>query len=90
MNHLENNKTPIGVFFPLRGKPRNLCVEGVALTYSVPFRGLQDLIKISSTNADTKQTMNRIKSRLNYPEWQASGIMGLVILSVLFFTIRTL
>lgn len=60
------------------------------LTYSVPFRGLRDLIKISSTNANIKQTMNRIKSRLNYPKWQASGIMGLAILSILFFVIRTL
>jgi len=60
------------------------------LTYSVFLRSLRDLIKISSTNADIRQAMKRIKSRLNYPKWRASGIMGLVILSVLLFAIRTL
>jgi len=59
------------------------------LTYSIPLRGLRDLIKISEINIDTKQTMDRIKSRLNYPKWQISGILGLAILSILFFVIKT-
>lgn len=60
----------------------------LALTYSVPLRGLRDLIKISLTESDIKLTMDRIKSRLNYPKWQISGIMGLTILSALYFILR--
>lgn len=58
------------------------------LGYFTPINGLWDLIKISLTEDSIKQKMMRIKMRLNYPKWQISGIIGLAIVSTLYFSMK--
>ncbi len=58
------------------------------LGYFTPLKGLWDLIKISLTEDAIEQKMKRIKTRLDYPKWQISGIIGLVIVSTLYFSMK--
>jgi hypothetical protein len=56
--------------------------------YYTPLKGIWDLIMISSNKDTIEEIMERIKTRLNYPRWQASGIFGLSIISVIIFSIK--
>ena len=56
--------------------------------YYTPIKGIWDLIMISSGRETIEERMMRIKTRLNYPRWQASGILGITIVSAVIFTIK--
>ena len=58
------------------------------LSYYTPIKGIWDLIMISSGRESIEQRMTMIKNRLNYPRWQASGLFGLMIISLIFFSIK--
>lgn len=58
------------------------------LAYLTPIKGTWDLIMISSGGETIEEKMNKIKKRLNYPKWQATGIFGLTIVSAIIFTIK--
>ena len=55
----------------------------MCIGYSVPLRGLFSLHNISLRDVTIEKRMNQIKSRMNYPIWQAAGIWGLVITSII-------
>jgi len=67
-----------------------ITVITLVASYYTPVKGIRDLIKISSNGETIEQKMNHIKQRLNYPRWQASGILGLALVSAIFFTVRIL
>jgi 4-hydroxybenzoate polyprenyltransferase len=52
-------------------------------SYSVPLRGLFSLHNISISNISIEKRMSKIKKRMNYPIWQAAGIWGLLITSII-------
>jgi multidrug transporter EmrE-like cation transporter len=58
----------------------------MSMAYSVPLRGLFSLHNISNKKSSLKSRMTQIKTRMNYPIWQASGIWGLVITSIIILT----
>lgn len=55
----------------------------MCLAYSVPLRGLFSLHDISNWDVSIEKRMQKIKTRMNYPIWQACGIWGLVIASAI-------
>jgi 4-hydroxybenzoate polyprenyltransferase len=65
-----------------------ITVITLLVAYYTPINGIRDLIKISS-NGDTIETkMTWIKKRINYPRWQASGIIGFTVVSFIFFSVK--
>ena len=62
----------------------------VVIGYSVPTRGLFSLHEISSAKQSIKKRMDRIKDRMNYPKWQASGIVSLALSSMALFSLAVL
>jgi 4-hydroxybenzoate polyprenyltransferase len=65
-----------------------ITVITLIISYYTPVKGIWDLIMISSGRETIEQKMNMIKNRLNYPRWQASGIFGLMVISIIFFSIK--
>lgn len=55
----------------------------LCLAYSVPLHGLFSLHDISNRNISIEKRMQQIKTRMNYPIWQACGIWGLVVTSAI-------
>lgn len=62
-----------------------ITVITLILAYYTPLKGMWDFIKISLNNETIEQKIILIKNRLNYPKWQFTGIMGVTIVSTLFF-----
>ena len=62
-----------------------ITVITLLLAYYTPLKGMRDLIKISLNNEIIEQKMILIKNRFNHPRWQISGVMGVTIVSALFF-----
>lgn len=58
----------------------------IAAGYSVPTRGLISIHDISAARASIEERMDRIKDRMNYPRWQASGIWSLAAASLVLFS----
>lgn len=54
----------------------------MCLAYSIPLKGLFSIHDISNLDIAIEKRMLKIKSRMNYPIWQASGICGLVFASM--------
>jgi len=55
----------------------------MCIMYSVPLRGLFSIHDISKMETSIESRMSSIKSRMNYPIWQASAIWGLVLTSTI-------
>lgn len=53
--------------------------------YSFPVRGIWKLIKIAIERAEIVEKIAKMRKMLNYPLWQMSGIMSLLIISVIVF-----
>jgi 4-hydroxybenzoate polyprenyltransferase len=64
-----------------------LVTVSLALGYFVPMRGLRDLIKISLSTQEIEQKMTLINKRLNYPRWQFCGLLGSMIVALLYFVL---
>lgn len=62
----------------------------VGLGYSVPIRGLYKMKLIAMGDDKIEDKMKKIKALMNYPRWQASGILGLVIATGSIFTLAIL
>ncbi len=60
----------------------------LVVSYYIPIKGITDLILISYGKSSIEEKMSMIKKRLNYPRWQASGLLGLMIVSAVFFIVR--
>jgi len=53
--------------------------------YYIPLKGLRDLLRYSTEPISLEERVSKIKQRVNYAGWQASGIIGVVItLGILF------
>jgi len=51
--------------------------------YLVPLRGMADLYRISLRTTPLQEKLQRIKRRLSYPRWQASGLYSLLLSVIL-------
>ena len=60
----------------------------LTIGYYIPVKGLLDIHSLSRSKRPINPKMNAIKKRLNYPKWQASGIMGILGVSILFFGVK--
>lgn len=60
----------------------------LVLAYYMPLKGTWDLVKISLYDETIEQKMLMIKNRLNHPIWQFSGVLGVIIISVIFFLLK--
>ena len=65
-----------------------ITVITLVISYYIPLRGIMDLIMISYGRESIEQKMIMIKNRLNYPRWQASGLFGIMIISLIIFAIK--
>ncbi len=61
------------------------CFIILIIAYYLPVRGIWRLIKICIKEKEIKEKILRIKGMLNYPIWQVSGIIGLLLVSLLIF-----
>lgn len=63
----------------------------LAIGYYTPIKGMIDLYAISKQDTENLgqdaevERSNRIKQRMNYPKWQASGVYSLFTVSMLLF-----
>ena len=55
----------------------------MCVAYSVTLGGLFSIHEISNKKISIKKRMSKIKTRMNYPIWQAAGIWGLVSTSII-------
>jgi 4-hydroxybenzoate polyprenyltransferase len=76
--------------FPGRYLLMSVIVVPMIFGYSISMRGLFDLRKISISKKSIKEQMKNINDRMNYPKWHAGGILGLVIASLIIFSIKIL
>ena len=53
--------------------------------YSFPLKGIWKLIKISIEEIEIVEKISRIRELLNYPIWQMTGIVGLLVASFIIF-----
>jgi len=60
----------------------------LVMAYYMPLKGTWDLIKISLVDETIEQKMMMIKKRLNHPFWQLSGVIGVILISIIFFYIK--
>ncbi len=56
-----------------------------AAGYYLPARGLRRMWAISSVTEDIERDMSLIKQQCNYANWQTSGIVALLFVSVIIF-----
>lgn len=57
----------------------------LSVGYYVPIKGLRDLYALSMESIPVEKRMEKIKKRINYATWQASGIASItVVLAILF------
>jgi 4-hydroxybenzoate polyprenyltransferase len=61
----------------------------LVMAYYIPLKGTWDLIKISLIDETIEEKMMMIKKRLNHPVWQLSGVVGVILISIIFFYIKT-
>jgi 4-hydroxybenzoate polyprenyltransferase len=76
-------------YLPFAGRYLLMLIIGLILVigYSVPGRGLFNLRQISLSKGSIKKRMTIIKTRMNYPKWQASGIWGFLLSAIIIFLI---
>ncbi|MCD6384059.1 MAG: UbiA family prenyltransferase [Thermoplasmata archaeon] len=55
----------------------------VVLGYLVPLRGMGDLYRISMKSLSLEEKIAKVKKRLSYPRWQASGLYSLLFTLVI-------
>ncbi len=67
-----------------------LTVGFMSLGYYIPVKGLFDIHRMSRRKSKLTPKMKAIKRRLNYPIWQASGVIGILGLSIFFFIIKVI
>jgi hypothetical protein len=53
--------------------------------YYLPLKGIWKFIKISLDESNEEKIIINIKKRLNYPLWQLTGILGITLITSLFF-----
>ncbi len=73
----------LGFVIPAQFLFMALIIVVLCLAYSVPLRGLFSLHDISNRDVSIEKRMQKIKTRMNYPIWQACGIWGLVVTSAI-------
>lgn len=56
--------------------------------YSLPIKGIWRMIKISIGKGEIMDKIAKIKGMLNYPFWQMSGIVGILIVSIIIFVMK--
>ena len=91
-------------FYVLFSELPDLAVAGVTLTFRAlfaasvvilasayyrPLHGIRGFIRISLQDSSDEHKILLIKEQLNYPMWQLSGILGVVLVATLLFAWKT-